>query len=77
MVKLNKAFIQVMAGERTDRQIICDTFGVPYHVSYRSAFTNVGTPARKHKLNRKQRREHIMYSNAHTNVGKLSNRLFA
>lgn len=72
--KLNKQFIQVMAKERTDRQIICDAFGVPYHVSYRSEFANKPTPARRRKMSQKARHDHIKYSPAHSNVGGTINR---
>mgnify|MGYP003579121807 CR=1 FL=1 len=75
MPSINNAMRKVALDTRTNRQIICDTFGISYAASYRSPFANVGTPARKHKP-RHVVAERAVYSPAHSHVGKLIRRLF-
>lgn len=75
MPSINKTLRKVALDTRTNRQIICDTFGISYKQSYRAPQAPVGTPARRHKA-RDKIRERIVYSPAHSNVGKLNHRLF-
>ena len=77
MKGISEAFRNAANAARTDRQIICDVFGITYAQSYRSDFANKPTPKRRSKRNRRQMYEHVRFSASHTHVGKLSNRLFA